>query len=316
VAQIRDLKAAGAEKIFQEQLSSVDAKRPQLEAAIDFCREAAQGSKCRNRLTGRSTHVDAILEKRENFELPLRAPGASFEAERLYRKQRLAATFRLFGVYGFDQGLAGHITVRDPEFSGRYWINPLGKFFRQIRVSDLVLIDSQGNTLEGGKPVNGPGVLIHSAIHDARPDVVAVAHTHSTYGKAWSALGRLLDPITQDACAFYEDHSLFHPFAGLFLTRSEAGRLAEALGSRKAVILQNHGLLTVGATVEAAAWWFIAMDNAARTQLLAEAAGTVKPIPPEMARLAAAQTGTPRDGIFNFHPLWEWIVAEEPDLLN
>jgi ribulose-5-phosphate 4-epimerase/fuculose-1-phosphate aldolase len=260
--------------------------------------------------------MSIILEKKQNFELVERAPAMSFEAERLYRKQRLAATFRLFGAYGFDYGLNGHVTARDPEFPGRFWINPLGKFFRQIRVSDLQLVDGEGNILVGDKPVNGPGVLIHSAIHDARPDVVAVAHTHSTYGKAWSALGRLLDTISQDACAFYEDHAMFHPFAGLVLTKSEGNRLAQALGSKKAVILQNHGLLTVGPTVEAAAWWFISMDNAARTQLLAEAAGAIKPIPHEMARLAASQIGTPRDGVFNFQSLWEWIVSEEPDLLS
>ncbi|MEE8664202.1 MAG: class II aldolase/adducin family protein [Acetobacter sp.] len=244
------------------------------------------------------------------------APASSFEEERLHRKQRLAATFRLFGRYGFDQGLAGHVTARDPEFPDQYWINPLAVHFSQIRVSDLQLVDHDGNILIGDRPINMAGFTIHSALHKARPDVVAAAHTHSLYGKAFSALGTELLPLTQDSCAFYEDHAIFNPFSGVVLDDGEGERLAETLGHRKAIILQNHGLLTVGSSVEAAAWWFIAMDNAARAQLLAQAAGPVKSIAPEVARLTASQVGTDQGGYFSFQPLWDWIVAEEPNLLD
>jgi len=113
----------------------------------------------------------------------------------------------------------------------------------------------------------------------------AAAHTHSTYGKAWATLGRPLDPLTQDSCAFYEDHAVFDPYSGVVLAEQEGVNLARTLGDKKAIILQNHGLLTVGPTVEAAAWWFTSMDNAAHAQLLAEAAGTPKLISPEIARL-------------------------------
>ncbi|MBV1829847.1 class II aldolase/adducin family protein [Komagataeibacter sp. AV436] len=245
-----------------------------------------------------------------------RPAAASFEAERLHRKQRLAATFRLFARHGFDQGLAGHVTARDPEFPDQYWINPLAVHFSRIRVSDLQLVDHDGTILHGERPINTAGFTIHSALHRARPDVIAAAHTHSTYGKAFSALGKELLPITQDSCAFYEDHALFDPFSGVVLDDSEGARLAHALGPRKALILQNHGLLTVGPTVEAAAWWFLSMDNAAHTQLLAEAAGHVKPIAPDIARLTASQVGTQQGGYFCFQPLWDWIVALEPDLLD
>ena len=97
------------------------------------------------------------------------------------------------------------------------------------------------------------------------------------YGKAWSSLGRLLDPITQDACAFYEDHALFDDYTGVVYETSEGDRIAQALGNSKAVILRNHGLLTVGKTIDEAVWWFITMDRSCHAQLLAEAAG--KPIP-------------------------------------
>ena len=111
-------------------------------------------------------------------------------------------------------------------------------------------------------------------MHAARPDVIAAAHSHSMYGKAWSSLGRLLDPITQDACAFYEDHALFDDYTGVVLDLEEGKRIAHALGDNKAVILRNHGLLTVGHSVDEAVWWFITMERSCQAQLLAEAAGT------------------------------------------
>lgn len=240
----------------------------------------------------------------------------SAEEERRHRKQRLAATFRLFGRYGFDQGLAGHVTARDPEHPDRFWINPLGQHFRGIRVSDLHLVDGDGNILHGDRAINQAGFTIHSAIHRARPDVVAAAHTHSTYGKAWSALGLPLAPLSQDSAAFYEDQVIFDPYSGVVLTEGEGKRLVETLGDKKLAILKNHGLLTVGPSVEAAAWWFISADNAAHTQLLAEAAGRPQPIDHETALLTRSQVGTHQGGAYNFHPLWEWIVAAEPDLLD
>ncbi|MBS7813669.1 class II aldolase/adducin family protein [Roseococcus pinisoli] len=243
-------------------------------------------------------------------------PERTPEQEQLHRKQRLAATFRLFSRYGYDQGLAGHVTARDPIRPDHFWVNPLGFHFSLIRVSDLILVNDEGEVVEGSHAVNRAAFAIHSAIHAARPDVVAAAHTHSTHGKAWSALGRRLDPLTQDSCAFYETHGLFDDFTGVVLDQSEGHRIAEALGPHKAAILKNHGLLTVGQSVEAAAWRFIALDNAARAQLLAEAAGTPQPIPHDVAKLTESQIGNERGGILSFHPLWDKITAEEPDLLG
>jgi ribulose-5-phosphate 4-epimerase/fuculose-1-phosphate aldolase len=243
-------------------------------------------------------------------------PQRSIEDERLHRKQRLAATFRLFSRYGFDQGLAGHVTARDPEHTDSFWVNPLGRHFGQMRVRDLIRVDHTGEVVEGDRPVNRAAFAIHSAIHTARPDVVAAAHTHSTYGKAWSTLGRTLDPLTQDSCKFYQDHTLFDDFSGVVLEQDEGARIAQALGPHKAVILRNHGILTVGDTVEAAAWWYISMDNAAQTQLLAEAAGKPVLIDAQTAALTASQVSRPRSGLLSFQPLWELITEQEPDLLD
>lgn len=241
---------------------------------------------------------------------------AVVEDERRYRKQHLAAAFRLFGHFGFDEGIAGHITARDPERLDHFWVNPFGMHFSLIRVSDLILVNDRGEVVEGNKPVNQAAFVIHSRIHAARPDVVAIAHAHSTYGKSFSSLGCLLDPLTQDACSFYEDHSLFDDYTGVVLKLEEGKRIADALGKHKAAILRNHGLLTVGHSVDEAAWWFIALDRSCQAQLMAQAAGTPILIDPEQARLAQRQVGSHDIGWFNFQPLYEMIVRQQPDLIE
>lgn len=237
--------------------------------------------------------------------------------ERRHRKQRLTATLRLFGHHGFDEGLAGHVTVRDPEHPEMFWVNPLGAGFRRIRVKDLILVDKTGEVVEGGGALNRAAFAIHSRIHANRPDVVAAAHAHSIHGRAWSVLRRPLDPITQDACAFFEDHDVYADYTGAVLELDEGQRIASVLGSKKAVILANHGLLTVGQTsVDEAAWWFMLMERCCQVQLLAEAAGTVTHIDHDAARVAAGQTGAPGVGWRAFQPLYEWISSLEPDFLE
>ena len=119
---------------------------------------------------------------------------STVEEERRHRKQRLAAAFRLFGRFGFEEGTAGHITARDPELSDHFWVNPLGMSFRRVRVRDLMLVNHLGEVVEGNWPLNTAAFVIHSQIHAARPDVISAAHSHSLYGKAWSTLRRPLDP--------------------------------------------------------------------------------------------------------------------------
>jgi ribulose-5-phosphate 4-epimerase/fuculose-1-phosphate aldolase len=228
-------------------------------------------------------------------------PRESVAAERRHRQERLAVAFRLFARYGFDQGLAGHITARDPEWPDHFWVNPFGKHFSRIRVSDLLLVNAEGEIVVGEGPLNQAAFAIHAAIHEARPDVVAAAHTHSLYGKAWSTLGRTLDPLTQDSCAFYQDHALFDDFRGVVLDTQEGARIAAALGERKAVILKNHG---------------IALDNACHAQLLAEAAGAPQPIAHDVAALTHEQVGRPGGALFAFQSLLEGLVEAEPDVLT
>src|SRR6476646_7286463 len=217
----------------------------------------------------------------------------SVHDERLHRKQRLAAAFRLFSRFGFDEGVAGHITARDPEHLDHFWVNPFGMHFGQIRASDLILVNDRSEVVEGKYPVNGAAFAIHSQVHAARPDVVAAAHSHSLHGKAFSSLRKPLATLTQDASAFYGDHAVFDDFTGVVLDLEEGKRIAHTLGDGKAVILSNHGLLTVGQTVDAAAWWFITMERTCQAQLLADAAGTPVPIDADIAQETARLVGPP-----------------------
>ena len=242
--------------------------------------------------------------------------GRTIEQERLHRKQNLAAAFRLFSRFGFDEGVAGHITARDPELTDHFWVNPFGMHFGHIRVSDLLLVRHDGEVVQGDLPVNQAAFAIHSQVHAARPHVVSAAHAHSVYGKTWSTLARLLDPITKDACAFYDDHALFDNYSGVVLDIEEGKRIAQSLGDCKSVILRNHGLLTVGQSVEEAAWWFITMERSCHAQLMAEAAGTPVLIEPAMAKHTAGQVGTHFAGWFSFQPLFARITRDQPDLFD
>ena len=243
-------------------------------------------------------------------------PPTSLSEIRQDRKNKLAASLRLFGKFGFDEGVAGHITVRDPERTDHFWVNPFGRSFKQVKVSELLLVSHTGEVVEGQGLLNGAAFTIHSRIHMANPKVTAAAHSHSLYGKAFASLGKLLDPLTQDSCAFYEDHVLFDDFSGVILDNSEGELIAAALGDRKAAILQNHGLLTVGETIEAAAWWFITMERSCQAQLMAEAAGTPKLIRHEVALRTREVVGNALSGQFSFQPLYDVIVAEQPELLE
>lgn len=237
------------------------------------------------------------------------------ELERQERKQKLAAGFRIFASLGFDEGIAGHITARDPGNPDHFWVNPFGMDFSLVTASDLLMVNQEGKVVSGSGMINTAAFAIHSQVHQARPDVVSAAHAHSLYGKAFSSLGILLDPITQDACSFYGDHALFDDYTGVVLDLEEGKRISHALGDSKAVILRNHGLLTVGHSVDEAVWWFIAMERSCHAQLMAQAAGTPVLIPSEMAALTASQIGTHTAGWFSFKPMFDRIVKSQPDLM-
>lgn len=248
--------------------------------------------------------------------MPSRVVGADYEEERRLRLERLAGVLRVFGKLGFSEGVAGHVTVRDPEHRDHFWVNPLGVPFRRMRVGDLVCVDRSGAVVHGERPVNRAAFVIHSAIHEARPDVEAAAHAHSIYGKAFSSLHRELRPLTQDACAFFEDHSLVTDGGGRVVFDEESAAALASRFSGKAIIHANHGLLTVGESVDEAAFWFITMERSCQAELIAMAAGNPVDIPRDWALHTRGIVGTHYAGWLGFQPMWEELIATETDFLH
>ncbi len=244
---------------------------------------------------------------------------ATVQEERLHRKQRLAAVCRVFAREGYEYGFAGHVTVRDPEYPDRFWTNPFAMPFSRVRVSDLILVDHEGTVVEGRWAVNRAGFVLHSAIHMQHPHVLASCHMHTINGMAWAALGRPLDPITQTACGFYNDHAVITEEAGAVVVERGAGQsVAAAFGNNKAAIHQNHGLFTVGReSVDEAAWWFIALERACEIQLKAEATGhPLKLVAHEAAEHSRKHLATPFMGWLHFQPIYDAICKSDPDLFD
>jgi len=245
------------------------------------------------------------------------APAPTLAEERLRRKQKLAGALRIFGKFGFGEGVAGHITVRDPEFPDHFWVNPLGRSFRHMKVSDLILVNHHGEVVYGKHAVNRAAYVLHAAVHAARPDVISAAHAHSVYGKAFSALGVPLAPLTQDSCAFYECNTVIADHGGAVVFEEQAGRdFAQAFGRNRAAIHQNHGHFTVGASVDEAVFWYVCFERCAQAQLLAMAAGTPKHIPHASAVYTRENAGSAQVGWMHFQPLWQEILRTDPDLLE
>jgi len=268
--------------------------------------------------TDTGIRIDGVELTPKQVPLNLTMPAfASVEEERLERKQKLAGALRIFGRLGFGEGVAGHITARDPEYPDHFWVNPIGKSFRLMTVSDLILVNHSGEVVYGDQPVNPAAFAIHSAIHAARPDIVSAAHSHSVYGRAFSALGIPLDPITQDSCMFYQDHTVIEDQGGAVVLKVEAGKeLASKFMTGRAAIHRNHGLFTVGQTVDEAVFLYISMERSCQAQLLAMAAGTPNLIKHEDAEYTHKQTAHPVAGWFSFRPLWDEICRTDPELFD
>ncbi|KAF6834480.1 arad-like aldolase epimerase [Colletotrichum plurivorum] len=213
----------------------------------------------------------------------------------------MAAVFRNWARVGFTEGISGHISVRDPEHEGCIWMNPIGKHFALMNASDMVCLEIETARIVGGnrhRPVNSPGFFIHSEIHKARPDVHSICHAHTMAGRAWTVFGAPLDMITQDVCDFYGVVATMNEYGGIVTAEEEGRRIAAALGPRgKGALLLNHGLLTVGSTVDEASFLFGLLDRSCEIQLRVEAAKSGNPalqksiIPDELARLNFSMAG-------------------------
>ena len=254
--------------------------------------------------------------EQDNLIFPREPVFERLEDERLHRKQRLAAACRIFARHGFGFGAGGHLTVRDPVSTDLFWTNPMCVPFSRVSISNLILVDPDGRVIEGDYAINRAGYVLHSAIHEANPDIIASCHAHTVHGAAWSAMGRPIPPNTQDACMFFGDHAVLDDDAGKVPVGDKSGLpIAEIFRTNKAVIHKNHGLLTASRhSIDEAAWLFIAFNRACEVQLLIEASGaTPAPVTIENACETHRHLGIPLVGFLSFQPYYAEIEAELPD---
>ncbi|OIW27534.1 class II aldolase [Coniochaeta ligniaria NRRL 30616] len=211
----------------------------------------------------------------------------TFSQERRHVLTHMAAIFRYWARTGCTEGQSGHISVRDPEFPGCMWMNPLGRHFGTLVAGDMLLLNiASGQVVAGAanpttklRTANAAGYFIHAAIHQARGDVHAVCHAHTVPGRAWSVFARPLEMLTQDVCNFHNAHAVYANYGGIVFGSDEGVRIAAALGeANKAAILMNHGLLTVGSTVDEAGFLFGLLDRSCAIQLQVEAACAGNPV--------------------------------------
>lgn len=189
-----------------------------------------------------------------------------------------------------------------------------------LKASDMVHVNEDGQVIGGNRvAVNAAGFMIHSAIHKARPDINAACHTHSPAGKAWSTFGRPLDILNQDSCTFHDIQAVYKSFGGVVLEAEEGHRVAKTLGSRaRAAILQNHGLLTAGGTVDEAAYLFTLMERTCEVQLLVESVASLekKHVGEEEARYTARVGADPETLYTEFQPDFKYEVWKSKGELN
>jgi len=209
-----------------------------------------------------------------------------------YQMRRdLAAAYRLVALYGMDDSIYTHISARVPGTENQFLINPFGMLFRDITASSLVKIDLEGRILDDTPyDVNPAGFTIHSAVHAARHDAVCVLHTHTVAGVAVSSLACGLEPCNQWALQFH-DRVAYHDFEGIALDHAERERLVADLGtSLKALILRNHGLVTLGRTVAEAFILMFNLERACRVQVAIQSTGQgVYPVDEEVRERTARQ---------------------------
>lgn len=205
----------------------------------------------------------------------------------------LAAAYRLVAHYGWDDLIFTHLSARLPGPEAHFLINPYGMLFEEITASSLIKIDLAGNKVDDSPyPVNPAGFTIHSAVHEARDDAHCVMHLHTVDGVAVSAMECGLLPQTQTAMFVHHDLA-YHEYEGIALDHDERPRLAADLGDKNAMLLWNHGTLTLGSTVADAFIRMYALERACSTQTRFMAAPKIHEAPPGVAQKVAQQVSSP-----------------------
>ncbi|GBQ86417.1 class II aldolase/adducin family protein [Asaia krungthepensis] len=232
-------------------------------------------------------------------------------------REELAAAYRLYAQFGLTDMVYTHLSVRLPGEGHRFLVNPYGLLFEEITASSLVVVDSEGHPQqETSWPVNPAGFVIHSAVHRAHPEADCVMHSHTLAGMAIAAQEDGILPLNQINMEFYGRIG-FHPYEGIAAddNLSERERLVRDLGDHMGLILQNHGLLTIGSTVAQAFYRMYYLEQACRVQLAAQSTGAKLHCPSEAEVLRARQQfeTDPDQGQMIWKALRRKLDREQPD---
>jgi ribulose-5-phosphate 4-epimerase/fuculose-1-phosphate aldolase len=215
-------------------------------------------------------------------------------------KKKLIAGGRILDAEGQADLTRGHISVRVPGDPTHFYMKPHSYGFDEITMENIVVCNLQGEKV-GGEGRRHSEVFIHSEIYKVRPDVNSVIHAHPTYAVALSATGRTLQPISQPSVAFSDGLPYFTDTIELIRSKDMGAGVARALGSCKAVLMKNHGVAVVGASIEEATILTIMLDNACHIQLLAEAAGGIgEKFPPDVIQRLYGHITPAEQYVINF----------------
>ena len=197
-------------------------------------------------------------------------------------RQELAACYRVFAMLGWDEMIYNHITVKVPDEEDAFLINPFGLHFSEVKASNLVKIDIDGNKLDDNPyPVNLAGFVQHSVFHRNLPDAHCIMHTHTTAGMAVSSLEGGLQPVNFYAANFVGQIA-YHDFEGVTVRSEEGARLIEHLGDKRAMLLKNHGILVMGRTLPEAFIKHWSLQRACEIQMATLSMGKPLTIAPEV----------------------------------
>jgi ribulose-5-phosphate 4-epimerase/fuculose-1-phosphate aldolase len=221
-------------------------------------------------------------EKTEREDTARKADAAPMSEAEWQARVKLAAAYRIFAHLGWTELIFNHITLRVPGPEKLFLINPFGLHYSEVRASNLLLVDIDGNPVRAAQhPVNRAGFMIHSAIHESVAEAHCVMHTHTTNGMAVACLAEGLSP-TNFYAAQLHGQVAYHEFEGVTVEPGEKPRLLASIGDKRAVILRNHGLLTWGPTVDQAFMLMWTLQRACDVQVTAAAAGTLHAIQPQV----------------------------------
>lgn len=232
------------------------------------------------------------LSKAEIVDSVIKQMETKLRTEKMPVREAVAQTCRILFAFGHDSGLSGQISAR-AERPGTYWTQRLGLGFDEITADNLLLVDEDLNVIEGeGMP--NPANRFHSWLYKARPEINCIVHSHPPYASALAMLEVPLEIAHMDTCVLYGQCAFLKKWPGIPVGNEEGEIISTAIGDKKAIFLAHHGLLVTGGSIEEACVLGVMFERAARLQLLAQAAGQIQPISPELGAEAQKWVSTPR----------------------